>query len=157
MACSRQRLGDGLAARAGSSNDSAQASALPSELATQIPCGAGFVRLNSAYNLPSIPPGGLLTRAALSATGTKSLLIRRITSALAKTASRAAPANTQHRSSSVGRSIKIQSITGLRCSREALRPSMRQVFHAISRHSRAVRPVVAGYQNCWRLPGRACR
>src|SRR5947209_7443584 len=65
----------------------------------------------------------------------KSLLMRLITSGLEKTASRAAPANTQQRASSIGRSMKIQSNTGFFFSRDSLSPSSRQLFQAISRQT----------------------
>src|SRR3954451_12643883 len=58
-----------------------------------------------------------------------------MTSGLEKTASRAAPANTQHRASSTGRSIKIQSSAGLPVERDSLRPSSRQLLHLIARQA----------------------
>src|SRR6266446_8341984 len=65
----------------------------------------------------------------------KSALTLRMTSGLEKTASRAAPANTQQRASSTGRSMKTQSNTGFFFSRDSLRPSSRQLFQAISRQA----------------------
>src|SRR5438067_13720970 len=65
----------------------------------------------------------------------KSALTRLITSGLEKTASRAAPANTQQRASSIGRSMKTQSNTGFFFSRDSLSPSIRQFFQAISRQA----------------------
>src|SRR5207245_3056864 len=79
--------------------------------------------------------GGRLTRAALRATGMKSALTRLITSGLEKTASRAAPAKTQQRASSIGRSMKTQSNTGFFFARDSLSPSIRQLFQAISRQA----------------------
>src|SRR5438552_7891433 len=70
----------------------------------------------------------------------KSALTRSMTSGLEKTASRAAPAKTQQRASSIGRSMKIQSNTGLSFSRDSLSPSRRQLFHWISRHATFGRP-----------------
>src|SRR2546425_6888786 len=58
-----------------------------------------------------------------------------MTRALEKTASRAAPANTQQRSSSAGRSMKTQSKAGLSFERAALSPSSKQLFQAISRQA----------------------
>ncbi len=58
-----------------------------------------------------------------------------MTSGLEKTASRAAPAKTQHRSSSTERSINIQRIIGFFCSLDSFRPSSRQVLHSISSQS----------------------
>src|SRR4051812_48480578 len=52
-----------------------------------------------------------------------------------KTASRAAPANTQQRASSVGRSMNTQSRIGFFRARDSRRPSSRQLFHAISRQA----------------------
>src|SRR5438128_12701365 len=65
----------------------------------------------------------------------KSALTRLITSGLEKTASRTAPANTQQRASSVGRSMKTQSNTGFFFSRDSLTPSSRQLFQAIPRQA----------------------
>src|ERR1700730_18714818 len=65
----------------------------------------------------------------------KSELTRLITSGLEKTASRAAPANTQQRASSIGRSMKTQSNTGFCFSRDSLSPSSKQLFQAISRQA----------------------
>src|SRR5262245_15052881 len=65
----------------------------------------------------------------------KSALIRLITLGFENTASRAAPANTQQRASSAGRSIKIQSNTGFFCARDSRSPSSKQVFQAISRQA----------------------
>src|SRR5437870_1798971 len=65
----------------------------------------------------------------------KSALTRLITSGLEKTASRAAPANTQQRASSTGRSMNTQSNTGFFFSRDSLSPSIRQLFQAISRQA----------------------
>src|SRR5204863_2929525 len=89
----------------------------------------------SRQSRPSSSSGGLLTRPALRATGTNSAFTRRMTSALEKTASRAAPANTQQRASSMGRSMKTQSNTGFFFSRDSLSPSSRQLFQAISRQA----------------------
>src|SRR5439155_18229836 len=75
------------------------------------------------------------TRPALRATGTKSALTRLITSGLEKTASRTAPANTQQRASSMGRSIKTQSKTGLFLARDSLSPSSKQLFQTIARQA----------------------
>src|SRR5437667_11590421 len=58
-----------------------------------------------------------------------------MTSRLEKTASRAAPANTQQRPSSAGRSMKTQSSTGLPLERDSLSPSSRQLFHTVSRQA----------------------
>src|SRR5207247_6312194 len=114
---------------------SAQESTFPALLMTQIPWGAGFDRSISRYSRPSSSPGGLLTRPALRATGTKSAFTRRMTSGLEKTASRAAPANTQQRASSMGRSINTQSKAGLFSARDSLSPSSKQLFQAISRQA----------------------
>src|ERR1700687_3815162 len=65
----------------------------------------------------------------------KSALTRLITSGLEKTASRAAPANTQQRASSIGRSMKTQSNTGFFFARDSLSPSIRQLFQATSRQA----------------------
>src|SRR5207249_4349798 len=79
--------------------------------------------------------GGLLTRSALRATGTKSAFTRRKTSGLEKTTSRTAPANTQQRASSIGRSMNTQSNMGFFFSRDSLSPSSMQLFQAISRQA----------------------
>src|SRR5438132_463823 len=84
---------------------------------------------------PSSSSGGLLTKPALRAMGTKSAFTRRMTSGLEKTASRTAPANTQQRASSMGRSIKTQSKAGLFLARDSLSPSSKQLFQAISRQA----------------------
>src|SRR3984885_6559169 len=61
-----------------------------------------------------------------------------MTSGWEKTASRAAPANTQQRASSLGRSMKTQSKAGLFLARDSLSPSSKQLFHAISRQATLV-------------------
>src|SRR5229473_6931895 len=118
-----------------SSNAIVQASTLPAELTTQMPCGASLDWPIPRQSRPSSSFGGLLTRPALRATGTKSALTRRMTSGLEKTASRTAPANTQQRASSMGRSIKTQSKAGLFLARDSLSPSSKQLFQAISRQA----------------------
>src|SRR5947209_1756017 len=79
---------------------------------------------------------GWLTKGARRARGMKSALTRRMTAGTEKTASRAAPAYTQQRSS-VGTPRKTQASTGLCRAREAFRASSGQVFQAIER------------QTCW--------
>lgn len=120
---------------ASSSNDKAQVRTFPSEFAELMPCGAGFERPISASNRPSVPPGGLLMVAAFRATGMNSSLARRTTAGLEKTTSRAAPANTQQRSSSMGRSMKIHNRIGFRCSRDSFNPSIRQARHSTLRQA----------------------
>src|ERR1700730_17411736 len=65
----------------------------------------------------------------------KSALTRLITAGSEKTASRTAPANTQQRASSIGRSMKTQSNTGFFFARDSLSPSIRQLFQAIPRQA----------------------
>src|SRR5262245_59909982 len=60
---------------------------------------------------------------------------RSMTSRLENTASRAAPAKTQQRASSIGRSMKIHSSTGLFFARDSRSPSSKQLFQAISRQA----------------------
>src|SRR6266404_662362 len=58
-----------------------------------------------------------------------------MTAGLENTASRAAPANTQQRASSQGRSMKTQSNNGFFLALDSLRPSNKQVFQPMPRQA----------------------